>query len=90
VDDQQQNHGAVAKDGADLEMTKTAAELSLESQLPEQRLKHDQPGKGGQTVVFKMKFGNAVGFAMNRGFATLHVGGFFWLFCFVSAINITK
>jgi len=81
MDDQQQHHGAVAEDGADLQVAETATQLLLEPDAGKQGLVHHQAGEGGQLLILKPDLGNAMGLAMNLGFATLHADGLRWYCC---------
>ena len=85
--DQQQHHDAVAEDGADLQVAKTAAELMLESDPGKQGLVHHQAGEGGQLLIFEPDLGNAMGLAMNGGSATLHANGLRWFCWLVSRLQ---
>jgi hypothetical protein len=60
-------------------MTETPRQLPLQTDTAEQRLEHNQPGERGQSLILKLDLGNAVGFTMNGGFATLHANGLRWL-----------
>ncbi len=90
MDDQQEDDDTVSEYRADVQMAETARELLLEAEPDEQGFEQDQPREGGEFLVFKTQIGNAVGLAMNLGFATLHVDGLFWLCCLLGANNVTK
>ena len=90
LDDQHHDHHAVAKDGADLQVAETVAQVLFQPKAAEQRLEQHQSRKGRQFLVFKVDFGNAVCFTVNSRFATLHADGLLWFYCLVGANNFTK
>ena len=51
---------------------------------------YSQSGERRQSLILKFDLGNAVGLAMDGGFATLHVDGLFWLGCWIGVHNPTK
>lgn len=81
MNNQQQHREAMTEDRADFQMPETAGELLLQSEATEQGLKQDQAGERGQPLVFEAKLWNAMGLAMNAGFATLCVNGLRWFYC---------
>jgi hypothetical protein len=78
MDNQQQNGQSVTKDWTDLQMPETACELLFQAKAAEQRLEQNQTGEGCQSLVFEANLWNAMGLAMNAGFATLHPNGLRW------------
>jgi len=59
-------------------MSETARELLLQTKAIEQRLEQNQTREGSQAPVFEANLRNAMGLAMNAGFATLHPNGLRW------------
>jgi hypothetical protein len=78
VGNQQQHDQAVAKDGTHVEVAETPAQLLLQTDTVEQRLVDHQSSERGQALILKFYFRNAVGLAMNGGFATFHANGLRW------------
>jgi hypothetical protein len=83
VDDQQQHDDAVAEDRADRQVTETPGQLLLQPNAGKQGLVDHQSGERGQPLILEFDLGNAVGFTMNSGFATLHANGLRWFSWFV-------
>jgi hypothetical protein len=83
MDNQQQNGQSVTKDWTHHQMPETARELLLQAKAAEQRLEQNQTGEGSQALVFESNLGNAMGLAMNAGFATLHPNGLRGFYCLV-------
>jgi hypothetical protein len=53
-------------------MAEAAAQPLLETQMSEQRLEEDEARERGQLAVFKAQGGQAMGLAVDFGFAILH------------------
>ena len=72
VQHQTQHQRCVSEDRAEGEMAEAAAQLLLEPQTSEQRLKEDEARERGQLAVFKTQCRQAMGLAVDFGFAILH------------------
>jgi hypothetical protein len=66
---QTQHQRRVSEDRADGEMAKAAAQPFFESQTSEQRLEEDEARERGQLAVFKTQCGQAMGLAVDFGWA---------------------
>jgi hypothetical protein len=69
---QTQHQGRMSEDRADGEMAEAAAQPFFEPQTSEQRLEEDEARERGQLAVFKTQCGQAMGLAVDFGFAILH------------------
>jgi hypothetical protein len=72
VQHQTQHQRRVSEDRSDGEMAEAAAQPFFESQTSEQRLEEDEARERGQLAVFKTQCGQAMGLAVDFGFAILH------------------
>jgi hypothetical protein len=90
MDDQDQDHQAVAEDGADFQVAEAVGQLLFQPQAVEQGLEQYQAGERCQLLVFKLDFGKAVCFTVNSRSATLHVDGLLWFYWLVRTSNVTK
>jgi hypothetical protein len=82
MNEQQQHHDTMAEDRADRQVAETSAQLLLQANTGKQRLIHNKARERGQPLVFEFDLGNAMGFTMDFGFASLHANGLRWFFWF--------
>ena len=59
----------MSEDPADGEMAEAAAQPFLEPQTSDQRLEEDEARERGQLAIFKTQYGQAMGLAVDFGFA---------------------
>lgn len=77
VDDEEQHHGVVAEDRAQVEVAETGSQPFLDVELGEEGLEDDQARERGECLVFEPDVGKGVKLAMDGGSARLHAGGLF-------------